>query len=238
MSSTISSTNNTMVDNGRFGLDLNLTINSDMDTIVRAMAEPDSGLDIRDRIWLKMPIPRSFLGSDLVNWLFENVDGFVNRNDARKYASSMLKAGYIRHTVHKLTFSEQCYYVFGDIYSQGISQLTLDEEPEDYESVSDHTNTTDHRSGDSLLTTMRQNTVTTFGFVDKNHAPFQSPSQSLLTDTHHSGIVGTKSSSTSTSSGSETRQLVDVPSKLRSSKESFQRAMTNPLPREFFVDVM
>jgi len=31
----------------------------------------------------------------------------------------MLKAGYIRHTVHKLTFSEQCYYVFGDIYSQG-----------------------------------------------------------------------------------------------------------------------
>jgi segment polarity protein dishevelled len=55
----------------------------------------------------------------LVNWLFNNVDGFVNRNDARKYASSMLKAGYIRHTVHKLTFSEQCYYVFGDIYSQG-----------------------------------------------------------------------------------------------------------------------
>jgi segment polarity protein dishevelled len=80
MSSTISSTNNTMVDNERksswclltatsveecllgFGLDLNLTINSDMDTIVRAMAEPDSGLDIRDRIWLKMPIPKSFLG--------------------------------------------------------------------------------------------------------------------------------------------------------------------------------
>ncbi|CAF1562442.1 unnamed protein product, partial [Adineta ricciae] len=153
MSSTISSTNNTMIDNERFGLDLNLTINSDMDTIVRAMAEPDSGLDIRDRIWLKMPIPKSFLGSDLVNWLFENVDGFVNRNDARKYASSMLKAGYIRHTVHKLTFSEQCYYVFGDIYSQGLSQLTLDEEPEDYESVSDHTNTTDRRSGDSLLTT-------------------------------------------------------------------------------------
>jgi hypothetical protein len=45
-----------------FGLDLNLTINSDMETIVRAMAEPDSGLDIRDRIWLKIPIPKSFLG--------------------------------------------------------------------------------------------------------------------------------------------------------------------------------
>ncbi len=56
----------------------------------------------------------------MVNWLFEHVDGFVNRNDARKYASSMLKAGYLRHTVHKLTFSEQCYYVFGDLYSQGM----------------------------------------------------------------------------------------------------------------------
>ena len=168
-----------------FGLDLNLTVNSDMDTIVRAMAEPDSGLDIRDRIWLKIPIPKSFLGSDLVNWLFEHVDGFVNRNDARKYASSMLKAGYIRHTVHKLTFSEQCYYVFGDLYAQGLSQLTLDEEPEDYESVSDQTST-DRRSGDSLLTASRQNTVTTFGFVDKNNAPLQSPSHSLFSETHQS----------------------------------------------------
>lgn len=67
--------------------------------------------------------------------------------------------------------------------------MTLDEEAEDYETVSDHTNTTDHRSGDSLLTTTRQNTVTTFGFVDKNHIPLQSPSQSLLTDTHHSGKI-------------------------------------------------
>lgn len=120
----------------------------------------------------------------------------------------------------------------------GMSQLTLDEEPEDYESVSDQTNTTDRRSADSLFTS-RQNTMTTFGFVDKHHAPLQSPSHSLLTDAHTSGIInGGKSSSTSTSSGSDTRQLVDVPNKLRSSKESFQRAMTNPLPREFFVDVM
>ena len=66
-----------------------------------------------------------YIGSDLVNWLFDNVDGFVNRNDARKYASSMLKAGYIRHTVHKLTFSEQCYYTFGDLYAQGISYIYI-----------------------------------------------------------------------------------------------------------------
>ncbi len=56
------------------------------------------------------------LGSDLVDWLFKNVDGFVNRYDARCYASSMLKAGYITAAVHKLTFSERWYYVFGDFY--------------------------------------------------------------------------------------------------------------------------
>jgi len=80
--------------------------------------------------------------------------------------------------------------IFIDIHISflGISQLTLDEEAEDYESVSDQTST-NHRSGDSLLTTSRQNTVTTFGFVDKNNAPVQSPSHSLLTDTHHSGKI-------------------------------------------------
>ncbi len=45
-----------------FGLDLNLTINSDMGTIVQAMAEPNSGLDIRDRECFKTTIPKSFLG--------------------------------------------------------------------------------------------------------------------------------------------------------------------------------
>jgi hypothetical protein len=90
------------------------------------------------------------------------------------------------HKVHKQIL------IFWNLkfYFSGVSQLTLDEEPEDYESVSDHTNTTDRRSGDSLLsTTIRQNTVTTFGFVDKNNAPLQSPSQSLLTDTHNSGKI-------------------------------------------------
>ncbi|CAF5162468.1 unnamed protein product, partial [Rotaria sp. Silwood1] len=104
MSSTISSTNNTMVDNERFGLNLNLTGNSDMAIIVQAMAEPDSGLDIRDII-----LPKSFLGSDLVNCLFENVDGFVGRDDARAYAARMLKMGYIRHPFHKSSFPERAY---------------------------------------------------------------------------------------------------------------------------------
>jgi hypothetical protein len=84
--------------------------------------------------------------------------------------------------------SERETYVF---FLLGISQLTLDEEPEDYESVSDQTST-DRRSGDSLLSSNRQNTLTTFGFVDKNNAPLQSPSHSLLTDPHNSGEIKTK----------------------------------------------
>ncbi|KRX89400.1 putative segment polarity protein dishevelled -like protein DVL1P1 [Trichinella pseudospiralis] len=53
--------------------------------------------------------------SDVVEWLYTNVQGFSDRRDARKYAARMLKEGYIKHTVNKITFAEQCYYVFGDI---------------------------------------------------------------------------------------------------------------------------
>lgn len=54
------------------------------------------------------------LGSDLVDWLHSNVEGFIDRRHARKYAALMLKHGFVRHTVNKITFSEQCYYIFGD----------------------------------------------------------------------------------------------------------------------------
>lgn len=60
-----------------------------------------------------------FLGADVVDWLFTHVEGFTERREARKYAANLLKAGYIRHTVNKITFSEQCYYVFGDLLSHG-----------------------------------------------------------------------------------------------------------------------
>lgn len=47
--------------------DLNLTKNADMATIVRAMAQPDSGLEVRDRMWLKIRIPHSFIGMASLN---------------------------------------------------------------------------------------------------------------------------------------------------------------------------
>merc|ERR1719187_3118438 len=92
-----------------------LTIQSGMKAICGAMQRGDSGLEVRDRMWLKINIPQAFIGSDVVTWLFSHVAGFTERREARKYASQMLKAGFIRHTVNKSTFSEQCYYAFGDI---------------------------------------------------------------------------------------------------------------------------
>ncbi|MBN3310542.1 DVL3 protein, partial [Amia calva] len=96
--------------------DLPLSVSkTDMATIVKVMQLPDSGLEIRDRMWLKITIANAVIGADVVDWLYSRVDGFKDRRDARKYASSLLKHGYLRHTVNKITFSEQCYYTFGDL---------------------------------------------------------------------------------------------------------------------------
>ena len=94
--------------------DRRLTKCLEMSTVVRMMRFENSGLDIRDRQWLKITIPCAFIGSELVDWLHSKVEGLQDRRDARRYATSLLKANYIKHTVNKTTFSEQCYYVFGD----------------------------------------------------------------------------------------------------------------------------
>ncbi|BFZ23968.1 hypothetical protein BsWGS_27006 [Bradybaena similaris] len=139
MTSTTSSSLTSSIPESERGFDdLNLTISTDMATVVKAMAQPDSGLEIRDRMWLKITIANAFIGADLVDWLFTHVEGFADRRDARKYACHLLKAGYIRHTVNKLTFSEQCYYVFGDYYGgppiyPDLASLNL----EDVDSVSE-----------------------------------------------------------------------------------------------------
>ncbi|XP_047647006.1 segment polarity protein dishevelled homolog DVL-1 isoform X3 [Phacochoerus africanus] len=94
-----------------------LTVKSDMGAVVRVMQLPDSGLEIRDRMWLKITIANAVIGADVVDWLYTHLEGFRERREARRYASSMLKRGFLRHTVNKVTFSEQCYYVFGDLCS-------------------------------------------------------------------------------------------------------------------------
>lgn len=70
------------------------------------------------------PLP----GADVVDWLHQRVDGFQDRREARKYAAQMLKAGYIRHTVNKKDFSEQCYYVFGDLCASKFCCIVMKSE--------------------------------------------------------------------------------------------------------------
>jgi hypothetical protein len=132
---------------------LNLTTDTDMETVVRSMAAADSGLDVRDRHWLKITIPMAFIGSDVVDWLFNHVEGFPDRRDARKYACNLLKHGYMRHTVNKNRFSEQCYYVFGDFNQSTLNSQcgigptlgTVNEESEnDFDSVSEYNDREDY----------------------------------------------------------------------------------------------
>ncbi|XP_069774768.1 segment polarity protein dishevelled homolog DVL-1-like isoform X4 [Narcine bancroftii] len=125
ITSTSSSLTSSIPDSEKFE-DWPLTVKSEMPIIVKAMQLSDSGLEIRNRLWLKITISNAVIGSDVVDWLFSHVQGFKDRREARKYASSMLKHGYLRHTVNKITFSEQCYYIFGDL-TANMAALSLNE---------------------------------------------------------------------------------------------------------------
>jgi len=67
----------------------------------------------------------SVAGCDLVNWLHTHVQGLSDRREARKYATAMLHAGLIRHTVNKSTFSEQCYYTLGELVTNPGTLYTV-----------------------------------------------------------------------------------------------------------------
>lgn len=108
----------------------NLSADMDMVTIAKAMAAPDSGLEVKDRMWLKITIPNAFLGSNVVDWLLTYVQGFQDRRDARKYAAEMLKKGFIKFTVNKSSFSEKCYYCFNEdiLLASKMSAIKMNDE--------------------------------------------------------------------------------------------------------------
>ncbi|VDM68424.1 unnamed protein product [Strongylus vulgaris] len=113
-SSTVTSTGSNGQNTVVTGQHIRLDIHTDKKKVVEVMAMPNSGLDIKNRTWLKIPIPMSFLGKDLLDWLLAHVDGLLERKDARKYAAELLKRKLIAHVVNKITFTEQCYYVLGE----------------------------------------------------------------------------------------------------------------------------
>lgn len=81
--------------------------------IVEQMKMPDSGLEMKDREWLKIQIPRAFLGSHLVSWLERNVYGFKSQREAKKFAGRLLQEGHIRDPISKKPFSSRSYYTIG-----------------------------------------------------------------------------------------------------------------------------
>lgn len=85
---------------------------NDIKDIVHHMQVPRFGVELKDREWLKIHIPRAFIGSDLVAWLERNVCGFMNGREAKKFASRMLKEGYITDPISKKSFSSKSYYTF------------------------------------------------------------------------------------------------------------------------------
>ncbi|KAE9553546.1 hypothetical protein FO519_003239 [Halicephalobus sp. NKZ332] len=110
-----------------FILPKKLDIATDKKKVVCSMALPNSGLEIKDRTWLKILIPMSFLGSDLVDWLMDHVEGLGDRKDAKKYATDLLKEGHITHMVNSNKFNEQSYYMIGSDCAD-VVRLRLSEE--------------------------------------------------------------------------------------------------------------
>lgn len=98
---------------GRLGSGLRLNrATTDIKDIVDQMQIPQYGLEIRDREWLKIHIPKAFLGSDLLAWLERNVYGWTNEREAKKFASRLLREGYIRDPICRGSFSSKSYYKF------------------------------------------------------------------------------------------------------------------------------
>uniref|UniRef100_A0A1I8B6N5 PDZ domain-containing protein n=1 Tax=Meloidogyne hapla TaxID=6305 RepID=A0A1I8B6N5_MELHA len=91
---------------------IQLPLHAAMDPIVilRRMVELDSGLEIRNRKWLKIPVPMSFIGDEMIDWLIANVQGFRDRRHARSFASNLLAQGLIKHDeiiASRLHFEEE-----------------------------------------------------------------------------------------------------------------------------------
>ncbi|GMS84261.1 hypothetical protein PENTCL1PPCAC_6435, partial [Pristionchus entomophagus] len=83
-------------------------------SLINILSHPNSGLTVKNRKWLKIPVPQSFIGVELVDWLVEHVEDLKERKEARKYATYLLEKGLIKHVVNKKDFTEKCYYVFHD----------------------------------------------------------------------------------------------------------------------------
>uniref|UniRef100_A0A0N4ZIE5 Dishevelled n=1 Tax=Parastrongyloides trichosuri TaxID=131310 RepID=A0A0N4ZIE5_PARTI len=240
-----------------------LSIGIDHKIILRAMAMPNSGLDIKDRTWLKIPIPSCFLGSDLVDWLVEHVDGIRDRKEGKKFASELLKEKLIAHVVNKNNFTEQCYYVFAnsqDILNDGAYLPPPPPGLTNMGTMSHNGQWTSNHHGPSSIIS---------GYASMPISPF--PGQNVMLPPRvpadlHSQASGTSNDGSSSSEHRRVKQskvilppapslnsvpthyastgillkngvpprIDQMPTDLSGSRQSFRIAMNNPY--EFFID--
>lgn len=101
--------------------DLHLCIHSDMAAIVKAMASPESGLEICSRMGLKITILSAFVGSDVGDWLALPQRGRCHwLVGDQQVCLQPAECDFIRHTVNKVTFSDQCYYICDSMASVSL----------------------------------------------------------------------------------------------------------------------
>lgn len=84
----------------------------DIHTIFTTLRNNPTGLEVKDREWLRVIIKDAFLGSDLIRWLSRNVYGFNSRREVKTYANQMLSLGLIKNPMTSGSFSERCFYTF------------------------------------------------------------------------------------------------------------------------------
>uniref|UniRef100_A0A0K0EWY4 Segment polarity protein dishevelled (inferred by orthology to a D. melanogaster protein) n=1 Tax=Strongyloides venezuelensis TaxID=75913 RepID=A0A0K0EWY4_STRVS len=89
-------------------------LDTNKENVVLSMSLPNSYLEAKEKTWIKINYPMCFLGKHLIDWLLANVKDLKDRRSARNYAFELLKEKLIVHVICRYTFSEQCYYVFGE----------------------------------------------------------------------------------------------------------------------------
>ncbi|CEF59917.1 Segment polarity protein dishevelled [Strongyloides ratti] len=97
-----------------------LTCFMDPSIIIHRMIMPNNGIEIKDRVWLKITVPSCIIGKDLVCWLKKNVRGLENKKKSYSYAAWLLHQGHIRHMIGQRKFTEQSYYIFNEYYAKRI----------------------------------------------------------------------------------------------------------------------
>lgn len=172
-----------------------LTCDMDMSAVVRAMKYPNDGVTVKDRQWLKITIPKAFIGSELVDWLLTNVEGFKDKRDAKKYADRLLKEGFIRHVMDKKVFYEQCYYTFAED-TVDLSSLSVQDDITENDSVSqvaarEGTLRRSNVSGESWPPHGAQQA---FRFSQHNNNDSSYPKQTMSTSTFGSHVYQTADS--------------------------------------------